>query len=254
MNIEAVSVCCGYDDFLAAVAPYNIPHLDRWLIVTTPEDEKTREVCRRFNLEVLLSNDGGNDVDEFAKGRMIERGLQHLSANGWRLHLDSDIVLPNRFKQLCHTADLKEDTLYGADRILVRSWEEWQKLQKTGFLNSGHDYHCRINFPEGFPIGTRWGTLATGYCPIGFFQMWHSSQDLWRGIRIKPYPRFHNNACRTDVQHALQWDRSKRALIPEIVTIHLESEKSPMGVNWKGRKSKRFGPPVTENDQKMGAS
>lgn len=74
MFIEAVTVCVGYDDFLATVAPYNIPHLDRWLVVTRPDDEKTREVCRRFNIDVLLSSDCGDD--DFAKGKMIERGLQ----------------------------------------------------------------------------------------------------------------------------------------------------------------------------------
>lgn len=245
MFIEAVTVCIGYDDFLSTIAPYNIPHLDRWLIVTRPSDERTREVCRRFNLECLLTDDQGKD--SFSKGRLIERGLQHLSASGWRLHLDSDIVLPNRFKHLLQSADLNEDTLYGADRIMVRSWDDWKKLQATEFLYSSHDYHCRINIPDGFTIGTRWGTLDTGYCPIGFFQLWHSLTDEWRGIRIKPYPKNHNTACRTDVQHALQWDRKKRALIPEIIVVHLESEKCAKGTNWNGRKSKRFGNPCKQN-------
>lgn len=238
MYIEAVTVCIGYDDFLLETIPYNIPHLDRWLIVTRPEDKKTREVCRRFNLDVLLSDDGH---PVFSKGRLIERGLQHLSANGWRLHLDADIALPNRFKHLLQTAEVNEDSIYGVDRVMVRSWQEWKKLQATGFMHSGYDYQCRINLPDGLNIGTRWGALETGYCPIGFFQLWHSVTDEWRGVRIKPYPTNHNSACRTDVQHALQWDRRKRGLIPEIIVVHLESEKCQKGINWNGRKSKRFG-------------
>lgn len=244
MFIEAVTVCVGYDDFLSAIAPYNIPHLDRWIIVTSPKDEKTRDICRRFNLEVLLTEDGG---DDFAKGKMIERGLQHLSTNSWRLHLDSDIVLPNIFKGLLKAADLNEDTLYGCDRIMIRSYEEWKKFESSDFMKLSLDYHCRINIPEGYRIGTRWGKLDTGYCPIGFFQLWHSSQDEWKGSRIKPYPAHHNTACRTDVQHALQWDRKNRALIPEVLVVHLESEKCPMGANWKGRTTKRFGPELISN-------
>jgi hypothetical protein len=240
MFIEAVTVCVGYDDFLTAVAPYNIQHLDRWLIVTKPSDEGTREVCRRFDLEVLLSDDGGSK--DFQKGKLIERGLQHLSASGWRLHLDSDIVLPGKFKQLLKAADLNEDTIYGVDRIMIRSWEEWLKFQESGFIQNSHDYHCRINVPQGFNFGTRWGTLDTGYCPIGFFQLWHSNSDEWRGVRIRPYPKNHNTACRTDVQHALQWDRKKRSLIPEVIVTHLESEKCPKGANWNGRTTKNFGP------------
>ncbi len=243
MNIEAVTVCVGYDDLLQTVAPYNIPHLDRWLIVTHPKDEKTREVCRRFSLECLLTEEGGDGSDgDFKKGRMIERSLQHLSADGWRLHLDADIVLPNRFTHLLESADLKKETVYGVDRIMVRSYEDWVKLQNSGFLTAPHDYHCRVNIPDGYSIGTRWATLHTGWCPIGFFQLWHSSTDEWRGVRIKPYPQNHNTACRTDVQHSLQWDRKKRELIPEFLVVHLESEQCPKGTNWNGRKTKRFGP------------
>lgn len=242
MKIEAVTVCVGYDDFLNIVAPHNIPHLDRWIIVTSPEDEKTREVCRHYNLECLVTEDGKGENNSFAKGRMIERGLQHLSAQGWRLHLDSDIVLPGRFTHLLDIASLQEDVIYGTDRVLVKSYEEWQKLLATKYLYNHHDYHCRINFPAGFAVGTRWASIHAGYCPIGFFQLWHSSMDEWRGIRTKPYPKHHNTACRTDVQHSLQWDRKKRQLIPEIIVVHLESEPCPMGANWNGRKTKRFGP------------
>jgi hypothetical protein len=242
MNIEAVTICVGYDDFLQAVAPFNIPHLNRWLIVTTPEDERTREVCRRFSLECMLTEEGTDENGSFIKGRLIERGLQHLSANGWRLHLDSDIVLPNRFSHLLESANLKKDTIYGVDRIMVRTYEDWQRLLTTGYLHSGHDYHCRVNVPEGFTIGTRWASQHTGWCPIGFFQLWHSNTDEWRGVRTKPYPQAHNTACRTDVQHSLQWDRRKRELIPEFFVVHIESENCPKGTNWNGRKTKRFGP------------
>lgn len=246
MRIEVVTVCIGYDDFLATVAPYNIPHFDRWLIVTKPSDDKTREVCRRFNLDCLLTDDSG---EKLKKGRLVERGLQHLSASSWRMQLDADIVLPNHFKRSLEVASIQEDTIYGADRIMIRSYEEWQKLLESGFIQTGgHDYDCRINIPYGFTIGTRWGTFETGWLPIGFFQLWHSSQDEWRGIRVKKYPEDHNSACRTDVQFTLQWDRKKRALIPEIMVIHLESEKSPKGENWDGRKSKRFGPNQIEKN------
>jgi hypothetical protein len=85
-----------------------------------------------------------------------------------------------------------------------------------------------------------------GWVPIGYLQLWHSSSDEWQGIRIKPYPANHGNACRTDVQHGLQWDRCKRVLIPEILAVHLESEPARMGVNWNGRRTKRFGPSHAE--------
>jgi hypothetical protein len=44
------------------------------------------------------------------------------------------------------------------------------------------------------------------------------------------------------VQFSLQWDRAKRALVPELVVLHLESEDAAVGANWCGRVTKPFGP------------
>ena len=240
LKLEAVTVCIGYADFLAAIIPHNIGALDRWLIVTTDDDTETRELCRRHSLPTLLSDDHERNGDAFAKGRLIERGLQHLSADGWRLHLDSDIVLPNRLHRLLDAAHLDERNIYGCDRIMVRSYEHWQELQRSGWIS--HDFHCRVPLPRGYHLGDRWAHYDGGYVPIGFFQLWHSSADQYQGARIRPYPIHHNDACRTDVQHALQWDRRRRQLIRELLVAHLESEPCPLGANWRGRTTKRFGP------------
>lgn len=154
------------------------------------------------------------------------------------------MALPHNFKHRLASSDLQEDMIYGIDRLLVTSYEKWKNLKSSGYLEGGQfDYHCRLKFEKEFPIGTRWTHPQFGYVPIGFFQLWHSSADEWRGVRVKPYPMNHGNACRTDVQHGLQWDRHKRALIPEIIGVHLESEQTKMGANWNGRKTKKFAPP-----------
>ncbi len=237
LRVEAVTVCVGYSDFLEATIKQNKGLFDRWVIVTSREDIDTIELCRKYSIQVILSNDHKRDGG-FSKGRLIERGLQHLSSKGWRIHLDADIVLPRNFRNIIEAAHLHTENLYGADRIMVRSRDEWNKLLASGW--TGNDYHCRVPLPAGLEVGARWGHHNEGYCPIGFFQMWHSSQDQYRGARIRPYPIHHNDACRTDVQFALQWDRRNRVLIPEIIVVHLESEKSAMGTNWNGRKTKKF--------------
>lgn len=247
-HLEAVTVCVGYSDFLQETAKFNAGLFDRWIVVTEPSDEKTRWVCNRFNLECILSEDGKRhtrDGNGFNKGRLIERGLQQTSDEGWRLNLDSDLALPHRFRHLLEISELQCDTIYGADRAMIHSYEEWQKLLKTGFMQGGGwDYHCRTQFPPGFEIGTRWVHPQMGYVPIGFFQLYHSSQDEWKGVRVKTYPHAHSSACRTDVQFGLKFDRHKRAIIPELIAVHLESEKVLKGANWKGRNTKQFGPGV----------
>ncbi|MBS1915649.1 MAG: glycosyltransferase family 2 protein [Bacteroidetes bacterium] len=236
-RIECVTVCIGYDDFLEECIKRNIGQFDRWIIITSKEDEKTREVCRRYSVQTLISEDHKRD-GEFNKGRLIERGLQHLSSHGWRVHMDSDIILPTNFRNIIKAAHLDPEDIYGCDRVMVKSREQWNKLQYSGW--NSNDYHCRVNLPKGFEIGHRWAHHSEGYCPIGFFQMWHSSEDQYKGARIKPYPITHNDACRTDVQFALQWDRRHRKVIPELLVVHLESEPASLGANWNGRTTKRF--------------
>jgi hypothetical protein len=240
LKIEAVTVCVGYADFLAANAPYNVGLFDEWIVVTTESDEQTREVCRRHSIKTLLSADATAKGQTFNKGRLIERGLQFTGAEGWRLHLDADIVCPPNLHQLLDAADLDEKKIYGADRIMVKSAADWTRLKKIGWLT--HTYHVEVKPPAGFQIGTRWVHHEVGYVPIGFFQLWHSDADLWRGARVKPYPTQHNTACRTDVQHALQWDRRQRELVPELYVVHLESEPAKLGANWAGRTTKPFIP------------
>lgn len=245
--LEAITVCIGHDDFLHETVKWNSQHFDRWIVVTEASDHRTREVCRKFNLEVLLTDDGKRH-GTFNKGRMISRALQLTSEKAWRLHLDADIALPNGFRHLLQTADLHEDFIYGADRVDVFSWEDWQKLQKLGFMNHSLDYHCRVNVPHGFNIGTRWAHPQHGYCPLGAFQLWSQTEDEWRGVRIKDYAHAHGNACRTDIQFSLRWDRHKRGIIPELFVAHLMSERAPKGVHWQGdRKTKLFGPDWLSN-------
>lgn len=239
MTIEAVTVCVGYSDFLSVSLPRNLPLFDRLVIVTTPEDQATREVCRRYGVVPILTREFYRDAAPFNKGRGINKGLDQLAHTGWVVHFDSDIILPPSFRAAVRDADLDPECLYGCDRAMVRSFRDWLKLLDSGYLQ--HDYHCRVNFPPGLDVGARWASREHGYCPIGFFQMWHSSADLYRGAHLKPYPTSHNDAARGDVQFAIQWDRRRRHVLPEVVAIHLESEPAPLGANWQGRTTRPFG-------------
>jgi len=239
LRLEAVTTCVDYGDFLRETARNNRHHFDKWIVVTRPADEETREVCRRYNLETVLTDEWERGGAGFAKARGINKGLLQLSADAWHLHLDADIVLPSNLHQLLEAAHLDEDKIYGADRALIRGWDAWQQFQKSSF--TAHDYHCRINFPE-FPLANRWADPHQGYVPIGFFQLFHCNATEWRGIRHRKYPERHSTAARTDVQFALQWDRRHRLCLPEVVVYHLESARNAKGANRNGRTTIRFGP------------
>ena len=79
-RVEAISVCVGYADFLVATLPENLPVLDHMVVITSPEDEETRQVCRKFNVDHVLSEDykrGG----PFNKARMINRVLDQIGGS-----------------------------------------------------------------------------------------------------------------------------------------------------------------------------
>lgn len=245
MRIEAVTVCINYSDFLREAAPYNLPHFDRWVIVTTPADGETRELCRRHGLPCVLTNEVYRDGSEFNKGRAVLRGIDHLAGDGWVCHVDADMVLPAHFRHALEFAHPDPASVHGVDRVMVRGWDAWQRLQRSGWLRGGQwDYHVRVNFPDGYPVGARWASREYGYVPVGAFQLWSGRDDLYRGMRTKLYPHRHNDAARGDIQHGLQWDRRQRTLLPEIIAAHLESEPAPLGANWRGRTTKPFGPPA----------
>ena len=151
-------------------------------------------------------------------------------------------MLPRRFRDLLDWAHLDERCIYGADRCNVVGWEAWRKIKadKGGWDN--HSYESGLRFADCAPVGTRWVSKLHGYVPIGFFQLWHGSAMIDRGIHVRHYPYHHGDAARTDVQFALQWDRRHRVLLPEVVVLHLESEPAKLGANWCGRTTRPFGP------------
>jgi hypothetical protein len=237
--LEAVTVCVNYSDFLAETIASNRPHIDRWIIVTSPDDHATLDLCHDHNLEVVATRDFHRGGDAFNKGRAIERGLGMLAHSDWLLHLDADIALPGDFRESLDDADLDPACIYGVDRIMVQGYEAWAGLKRRGFLR--RSWHCTVSHRE-FPVGARWADVRYGYVPIGFFQLWSQVADHRRGIRLRRYPDNHQDAARADVKFALQWDRRDRVLLPEVVVAHLESEPARMGANWKGRTTGRFGP------------
>lgn len=241
MRIEAIQVCIGYGDFLAVTLPENLPLVDDLVVVTTADDEETRAVCRRHSVHHVLTDDhrrGG----PFNKGRLINRALDQIGASDWILHLDADIVLPRKFRTLIEVAHPDERCIYGVDRCNLQGFDQWLRLKQYAGSWDNHAYECGHWFHPSYSVGSRWVSAIHGFVPIGFFQLFHASQTVEGGYHTRRYATRHGDAARTDVQFALQWDRRFRQVLPEVIVLHLESEASGLGANWKGRTTPRFGP------------
>jgi Glycosyltransferase like family 2 len=241
LTLEAVTVCVGYGDFLRETARVNRPLVDDLVVVTSPDDDETRAVCRQHSIHYILSEEhrrGG----PFNKARLIQRALDQIGGHGWILHVDADIVLPQKFRQYLDWAHLDERCIYGADRCNLVGWDRWRSLKQHVGTWDNHAHECGHWFHPELQTGSRWVSKHHGYVPIGFFQLFHGSAIVNNGYHQRHYPLHHGDAARTDVQFALQWDRRFRQLLPEVIVLHLESEKAKVGANWAGRKTRPFGP------------
>jgi hypothetical protein len=237
MYIEAVTVCVNYSDFLAYTLPLNKQHFDHWVIITTKEDKETQRLCSHHNVECLITDRFTENGDPFNKAKGINEGLLYHSKRDWMIHIDADIVLPPLFRKIVQSKNLHHNYIYGADRLMCPTFEEWTKhVQKPKPL---YDNWIYIHL-DAFPIAARVADYnGDGYAPIGYFQMWHP-QDSKQLL----YPEEHGAADRTDMAFAKRWKRENRILLPEIITIHLDSENATVesvGKNWQGRKTIPFG-------------
>ena len=152
MRIEAVIVCVGYGDFLAASLPENLQLFDDLVVVTSPDDEETRAICRKHSVRHVLSQDHRRD-GPFNKARMIQRGFDQIGAQDWILHLDADIVLPRKFRKYLDWAHVDERSIYGADRCNLNSWDEWQRLKQYAGAWDNHAHECGHWFHPKFQVG-----------------------------------------------------------------------------------------------------
>lgn len=232
MRIEAVIICRNYGDFLRETLARNVGVLDHIVVVTRYDDHETKAVCSHFSVECVEAH-GWDEDGPFSKGRMINIGLSHLRNPDWILHIDADVVLPSQFRQMLARAQLNPDNLYGCDRVNVFGWEAWQAIKAEG----RHCYRDRYFVEMPSAPTARLIHSDYGYCPIGFFQLWHKSVG-------NKYPLGQGTAEHTDLLFAIKWHRAQRVLLPEIWVYHLDSlpGPAPMGANWNGRKTPVFGP------------
>lgn len=234
--LEGVTVSVNYADFLDVALSHNLAHFDEFVVVTSHEDRATQRVCARHSVTCVVT-----DVfterpgDAFNKGLALNLGLAHLRHQGWLLNLDADIILPDRFRSMLHKARLEEHCLYGADRVNIVGSEMWERVRGHHQFQRQFQHRYLVAAPAEARLGARLLHDDYGYCPIGYFQLWHGSAQ-------KRYPINQGSAEHTDVLFALHWPAARRRLLPTAFCYHLESERAEMGANWTGRTTRPFTP------------
>ena len=234
MRIEAVTVCVQYSDFLAWTLAWNKHQFDNWIVVTDSKDTATQQVCAYHHVRCIATDAFYDNDMAFNKGAGINAGLAALRGDDWVIHIDADIALPPRAREMFEQrASLDPMSIYGIDRIMCQNFEDWVNFIAEPELQHTNEVYVNSN---AFPLGSRVAkTDNDGYIPIGFFQLWNA-----RATDHLQYPMGSGTSARADMRFARQWARQNRHLIPEVVGIHLESEPAPNGANWRGRQTRPF--------------
>jgi hypothetical protein len=238
MYLEGIIICVNYSDFLSHTLPHNKSQFDNLIVVTDTKDEKTKWLCQYYNVKCIETDVFYKNNNKFNKGAAIDEGLKHLTRKGWVLHLDSDIYLPPKTRNILNNLELNPEKIYGVDRLMCPNYTEWMKfLDNPGKIQEGWVYVHLTSFPVGVRLA-EYANINAGWEPLGYFQLWNPNAS-----NVHNYPTEHGFADRTDVIHSKKWPRNKRELLPELVVIHLDSEGlsvNNMGKNWHGRKTGIF--------------
>jgi hypothetical protein len=233
LYLEGLAVSVGYGDILETTLQRNLDHFDNFVVVTSYEDAETQAVCARHGVTCVQTDHHHDDGAAFNKGLLINLGLAHLRHRGWIVHLDADIALPDRVRFMLGKSRLDTDSIYGADRLEVIGRRQWQRLQSQPNFRRQYRYKYLVG-GAAIPLGARLVHNEYGYCPIGYFQLWHSRHGSRR------YHDSQGSAEHSDVLFALQWPARKRLLLPGMFVYHLQSERAAMGANWRGRTTRRW--------------
>lgn len=226
LRLEAVTTCVGFDDILDITLKENHPHVDTMIVVTAHSDKATQAVCRKHGAVCVQTDLFQKNGRNFNKGAAINAGFNYFQYHGWRLHLDSDIVLPDNFRRMLfnHT-HLDTSCLYGADRSNVVGQDEIKSL-----VNTQHNGGMFVGAREGQNMGFRFVHNLDGYQPLGYFQLWHSTCQ-------KPYPYSLGTAAHDDLMFASLWPHANRRLIPSLFVYHLCPAPPKVGENWDGKRN-----------------
>lgn len=234
-KLEIVTVSVGFDDVLDVTLPENHHQCDHLIVVTSHADKKTQAVCQKHGVTCVQTDTFERYDNEFRKGAGINRGFDFFQYYGWRLHIDSDIILPDNFNRLLFNhASLDNQTIYGCDRIDVVGLEELKGIKSSLHHTPQHAHGFLIRPAHDRPIGSRYLDNSDGYCPIGFFQLWNARCH-------KAYPSSKGDASHDDVSFAKLWPRKNRQVLPIGFCYHLIPEANPeIGKNWKGKTQKNI--------------
>lgn len=160
-KIDVVIVSINYNDYLILTLEKNRQIFKNITVVTTPEDKLCQKICKKFNVNVVLTDRVFENENTFNKGKAINDGISSIENPDLILLLDADIIVTQKFG----LDELNDDFLYTSSRFIcfnkfqLDRWErgeisckeigKYEEDKGFGFFQL-FKYSPELGFPENF--------------------------------------------------------------------------------------------------------
>lgn len=200
-KLDVVIIAVDYNDYLDITLKNNIKYLNNIHVVTSTTDIDCQELCRKYNVDCIVTDCFYQNGDKFNKARALNHAISSIDKPSWILTLDADILVHDSVD----VSNLNIDTLYSTHREVIRDGREFTKYL------AGQEYVSRIEPNIGF----------------GYYQLFNiHSRFLSKGLFMDSF----TDASRYDVEFK---KRFKKVESLNQKVIHI----GPTKINWIGRKS-----------------
>lgn len=115
MKINALTVCVDYSDFLHRSISRWCQGLESLLVVTSPADKATQDLCEMLDIPTHVTDAFYRDGASFNKGRAMEEARLTMPWEDWILFFDADILPELKWYRGVQGAD--HARLNGAKRL-----------------------------------------------------------------------------------------------------------------------------------------
>lgn len=183
MRIRGITVCVDYSDLLIVSARRWLEQLDSWIVITSPDDDRTKFMCDQLKITSWDTTAFYRDGAVFNKALAMSElyGMSHWL--DWWLFIDADIVPPT----------------------------DWRKRVEAAQPSPGNLYGCSRRLETGGRYGD--GELA------GFFQLFHAHDPNAQRRPLLDCSWQHAGGYDSEFQ--FRWTPDRRILIPYLEVTHL---------------------------------
>lgn len=195
MKISGLTVCVSYADYLAKSIDRWVTGLDSLLVVSTPTDSETFNLCQFHKCSLYQTEVFYQNGAVFNKGAAISEAVEACNwLDDWNLIFDADIIPLPHWRGIVETSGIQPGNLYGAKRVM-----------EDGSDNR-HDY---FELP-------------------GYFQLFHASDPNVQRKPLLDCGWVHAGGYDSEFQG--RWPGSRKHRLP-MTLIH----QGQTGRNWWGR-------------------